>query len=327
MNVRKRLETLSMPQLRLIVEASKTKSLSRAAENRGVTLSAASRSLKDAEEKLGFVLFERTPMGLFATKQGAIVSENIASALTVLFNEDEGVSSDSGSPGSFSFSFGGSNYAGTSICAPIIAQLSSIWPEVRVNFKTGTTPEIMDMLFEGSIDIACSEEIHEFGRDFKHMNVYIDELCVTCSKSTQLPSNPLDPEYLQSRRWVVPSKAEKSARQAISMFFEDRLGGVPEVVIEGDDPIAMYGLTGIQGYFSFAPLRYSIAFRDRIGVYVLPLVLPNSGRNVSLSYLGANEKAESLKQVSQISADIFLRLVKGDQVETDLRRLKSGAVL
>ncbi len=316
-----------MPQLRLIVEAGKSRSLSLAAERRGITLSAASRSLKDAEEKLGFSIFERSPTGLFATKRGAIVIENISAALKLLFEHDANSSLLDDTSERFSFSFGGSNYAGTSICAPIIAQLSGQWTEVRIQLKTGTTPEVMDMLFEGSVDIACSEEIHNFGRDFKHINIYIDELCVICSQSTELPADPLDPEYLRTRKWVVPSKSEKNARQAIDHFFEAHLGAKPKQVIEVDDPIAMYGLTGIQGFFSFAPARYMCAFRDRVAMFALPIILPNSGRNVSLSYLATNERAERLQKISVTAAQLFSRLMKSDSVEDDLKRLRGGAIL
>ncbi len=327
MELKRRLENLSMPQLRLIVEASKTRSLSQSAENRGITLSAASRSLKDAEQKLGFSLYDRTPTGLSPTKKGTIVANNISAALDLLFLGEGAGTFDVANSDSFSFAFGGSNFAGTSLCAPILAQLSSIWPEVRVRFQTGTTPEILDMLIEGSIDIACTEEIHNYGRDFNHVNIYIDELCVVCSKSVQLPPRIPNNKFLLNQKWVIPSRAEKSARQAIDNFFKARLGAYPQHVIEGDDPIAMYGLAGFRGYFSIAPAKFCVAFQERLALNVLPIFLPNSGRNVSMTHLVTNEKAEGLKQISKTAAGIVLRLVQNEKVDADIRKLKSGEFL
>src|SRR5690606_9106044 len=75
---------MNIDQLENIVEIAKTGSLTVAARNRNITISALSQSLSQLERELELLLFNRSRSGTFPTSEGSIIIKNANEVLMKL---------------------------------------------------------------------------------------------------------------------------------------------------------------------------------------------------------------------------------------------------
>ncbi|MCS7462333.1 LysR family transcriptional regulator [Paenibacillus doosanensis] len=196
---------MHLEQLECIVEVAKTGSLTGAANNLHVTLSAVSQSISNLEAELGVALFTRSRLGAAPTAEGEVI---IGKALEVLGKlqelKEEAVSYSNVQRGELRLA---------TIPGPLTLYMNAIigykkdYPHVRLELFEKGTQEIIDDIRHNKLDMGLIIMFEEHGE--KHAGLTIDPLlegrmvaCVS-RKSALALNKSISPEELSKHPLVL----------------------------------------------------------------------------------------------------------------------------
>lgn len=147
------LARLRFRHLQLIVEVERTGSLSRAAESLSLTQPALSKALREIEEMLGFLVFERGPRGLQKTPQGTVVVQGAALLLRELMHlQAEALATGAQGDLAAVLRLGTSAFLAVGLLPPVIARLTQQRPPVAVRLREDNVPRLFEALLAGELD-------------------------------------------------------------------------------------------------------------------------------------------------------------------------------
>lgn len=189
--------------LRVVREAARSGSFTRAAERLGYTQSAVSRQITLMEQAAGAALFERQARGVRPTDAGRIVlrhAETVLDALVTAGDELRNpVLSGRIRVGAFS----------TAMAALVPGAIASVVnrnPGARVHLREGTSPSLLSVLARGRIDLAVLSGRVDCPEGMDIEPLLDDSLFVALPAGHRLAARSSVPvAELQSESWIAGS--------------------------------------------------------------------------------------------------------------------------
>lgn len=128
------------------------KNFSKAAKKLYITQPSVSHAIKQLEESLGIQLFVRTSKGVTLTQEGETLFRYISPALGLIDTAEQKIS-ELKNLKSGHVSIGGSDSTCKHYLLPNIQTFQGLFPEIQIKLQHGSTPQILDKLVNGLIDI------------------------------------------------------------------------------------------------------------------------------------------------------------------------------
>ncbi|GKV57524.1 LysR family transcriptional regulator [Sporosarcina sp. NCCP-2222] len=128
------------------------KNFSKAAQRLYITQPSVSHAIKQLEERLGVQLFLRTSKGVKVTYEGEILQGYIQQAFGLIENAERKISKlktlENGQ-----VTIGGSDSTCKHYLLPYVQTFQDIFPDIKIKLQHGSTPQIIEKLTSGMIDI------------------------------------------------------------------------------------------------------------------------------------------------------------------------------
>jgi len=145
--------TINTESYKTFYHVAKEGSISKTAEQLFITQPAVSRTIRQLEEKIGCMLFFRTPKGVRLTSEGEILFRYVEWAFNYLYlGEKKLLQMKNLESGELSIG------VGDTICKhylmPYLKQFNQEYPGVRIHITNHKTFEIIDQLKNGQVDLS-----------------------------------------------------------------------------------------------------------------------------------------------------------------------------
>ncbi|WP_223254480.1 LysR family transcriptional regulator [Bacillus sp. HNG] len=128
------------------------KNFSKAAKKLYITQPSVSHAIKQLEERLGIQLFVRTSKGVTMTHEGETLFGYISPAFGLINNAERKIS-ELKSLKCGHVTIGGSDSTCKHFLLPHIQTFQDMFPEIQIKLQHGSTPQILDKLTNGLVDI------------------------------------------------------------------------------------------------------------------------------------------------------------------------------
>jgi DNA-binding transcriptional LysR family regulator len=219
-------------QLRYFEAVARHRHFTRAAEELHVAQSALSHQVRGLERELGVELLRRTTRSVEPTEAGALVAVRARTVLAetaALRDELEELRGlVRGHLGVGAMLFGGQ----LDIPA-ILASFTATFPDVELGVREGTAQRMVEMLAEGSVDVAFALEV-EPPPGVERLALSSEELAVATAPRHELAGGaPLPIARLQGHR-LIAFGAGSNTRRLVDRALADA-GVVPRIAVEAND--------------------------------------------------------------------------------------------
>jgi LysR family transcriptional regulator of abg operon len=292
---------LRFSQLLLLVHVNTTGSLRAAATVVNLTQPALSRSLKELEEALGFLIFARTPSGLVATKEGAVVIKGASLLLEELdhiriealqANDTESV-----------IKIGALPFISESYLPDVLAALTKGDPPVRVELREGGVMSLLKSLEQGQLDAILSgdPDVHQSLKGFKYESLFRAEFVVLAKADNALTRRrAVRWSELAAERWILPARGAIMRRTVDDWFMRN---GVlpPKPILESETPSANIRMAAAGIGLTMVPVAAFDTDAERKGVGIVRATPKAPHFDVGMIFrTGNNPRVEMLRRVCGI---------------------------
>ncbi|MFC9993621.1 LysR family transcriptional regulator [Nocardia sp. NPDC127526] len=195
--------------LRVVREAARTGSFTRAAERLGYTQSAISRQITLMEQAAGHPLFERLARGVRPTAAGRIVLRHADSVLDALDTARDELR-DPLPPARLRV--GAFATAHAALVPRSIAQVAGRHPSAEIRLREGTSPSLLTALARGRIDLAVLSGVIEPPEQVEITALLDDSLYVAIPAAHRLAGRTtVSATALRDEKWIVGSDESRTA--------------------------------------------------------------------------------------------------------------------
>ena len=280
-----------MRHLELITTIAQRGSLVAAAEALHVTQPVVTRGLRDAEDAVGVLLFERGPRGVKATPYGEIMIDHALYALANLRHAGVQIS-EMQRVGTRPVRVGTNMAGAISLLPRALITLKDAHPQVSIGVVEGQPEDLTTMLLRRDLDLVVGR-IHGSGRaeEIRHLSLYDEPVRIVTAKDHKLASarvtNFAD---LVSLPWILPARSSRLRQELDEMFVRENLPPPDNIIECSTIPTVREILLETE---SVAPLPLLVAARDpRLAVLDIPLdTVP---RAIGLTYLVKSPLSENV---------------------------------
>lgn len=212
-------------------------SIAHAARELNLTQPAVTKAIRELEDQLDTVLFERSNRGVSPTDCALILGERVKSVLTELRHLADELNTFKGGET-------GHVVVGTLISASAkllpqaIMALKQKNPKVLISVRVGTVNQLFPALAVGELDLVVGrlpEEALDINQNFplKHEVLYQERLSLVVGSQHPLanPQASLTYQDLAGYPWILPPP-ESPMRRIASKFFRDVDLPIPENIVE-----------------------------------------------------------------------------------------------
>lgn len=194
------------------------KNFSKAAGKLFITQPSVSHSIRQLENQMGVVLFQRTSKGVILSKEGEVLFKHTKKIFELVNNAEQIIHSMKNLK-SGTLSIGGSDSTFKHYLMPYIQSFQTLYPDVHIKIRHGSTPDIIENLFNHSIDIGFVHlpvpkdelQIHSF--------LDIESTFVVGKKYKYLSNQVLNLEEIQSYP-IISFSERSSARRFLDQLFK-----------------------------------------------------------------------------------------------------------
>lgn len=144
---------MDLRQLRFLVRAVESSSISRAANALGIAQPSLSQQLKNLEDELGAVLLHRTPSGILPTETGLMVADRARAILRLADNLLAEVRAANAAP-SGEVLVGLPTTMALHLTVPLVQSIQHDFPNIALRISEGMSGHIQEWLLSGRLDIA-----------------------------------------------------------------------------------------------------------------------------------------------------------------------------
>lgn len=135
-----------------IYEVYKERSFSKAAANLYISQPSLSATVKKEEERIGAPIFDRSVSPIQLTECGRHYIKAVEEIMDIQ-NRFENYMNNLNELKTGQIAIGGSNLFASYVLPPVIANFTQKYPLVKVHLIEADTPQLMDQLFRGSLDL------------------------------------------------------------------------------------------------------------------------------------------------------------------------------
>jgi DNA-binding transcriptional LysR family regulator len=258
------LETrLKLQQLTFLVVVSEERSIVKAAARLNVTQPAATKMLKEIEDRLGLQLFERSRRGAAPTAYGELVVRSARVVLGELRHLGEELSAlRTGLQGQVAV--GTLLTAAAALLPKSIARLRAAYPGIVVRIAEGTWDLLLPMLRVGDLDLVLGR-VPPVTRweELTVVELYQEPTWVLARPGHPLlAERPLTPEEVLAADWILPSR-QTMLRQDVDDAFR-AVGRAPlQPVVESVSALANHRLIGETDLLALLPREAARFYVER----------------------------------------------------------------
>jgi len=215
---------------RIFYVTAKEKNFSRAAKILYITQPSVSHAVKQLEEGLEIQLFIRSSKGVTLTHEGKTLFEYISPAFDLIRNAELKITElknlDSGQ-----VSVGGSDSTFKHFLLPNIQTFQNLFPEIKIRLQHGSTPQILEKLVNGKIDIGL---VHlPIEENLVEITDYlsISSTFVVGKKYQDLAKKNISIEEMLNYPIISFSEASSSRKLLNQIFSKRELEVIPDVEV------------------------------------------------------------------------------------------------
>jgi len=223
---------VELRQLRYLEAVVRHRHFTRAADELHLAQSALSHQVRRLERELGVELLQRTTRSVQPTEAGELVVARARSvlaeteALRAEVDELRGLVRGHATVGAMLF-------GGELDIPAIIASFTQTFPDVEIGLREGTAQRMVEMLADGSLDVAFALEV-EPPDGVERLELSSEELAVGMSPDHALAGEgPLSVRALADSS-LIAFQLGSSTRQVVDAAFEDA-GVTPRIALEAND--------------------------------------------------------------------------------------------
>lgn len=272
-----------------IYEVYKEGSFSRAAANMRISQPSLSASVKRIEEKLGYPIFDRSTKPLKLTQFGEKYAESMLAIKKIEQDFQEYVN-DYGNLKTGTLKIGGTNLVSSLIAPKLIKLYKERYPSVDTELYEGTTPDLEEMLSEGTVDVVIDYSL-PYNGIFETQKLMAEHLVLTVPasfpvnerlKKYQVPYNRLNISFMPEDIPPVPlsefrdvpfvllTKKNDTYKHAARMFLD--AGFEPHNVFTAAQQMTAYNVCcqGMGAAFVSSILLAKISNNPGVVYYRLP---------------------------------------------------------
>lgn len=207
---------ITFRQLEIFLNVTREGHLTNVAKQMGLSQSAISMAIKDLEDKLEHLLFDRINKRLVLNEKGRVFEKEV-SPLIKRLNDIEHEFRNSANKGIIRV--GASTTIVDYLMPPIICNYMNNYPDVRVHLKEGNTKDIVQLVKDGAIDVGFIEGLVNDPEIIKEA-IGFDELVVVTSDV--LLDKEVYIDTLQDRRWVLREEGS-GTRDVFLNYIKDKV--------------------------------------------------------------------------------------------------------
>jgi DNA-binding transcriptional LysR family regulator len=232
---------MDIRHLRYFEAVARHRHFTRAADELHVAQSALSHQVRTLERELGIELLRRTTRSVEPTEAGELVA---ARARTILAEADalRGDVDELRGLVRGRVAIGALLFGGELDIPAILASFTARFPHVEVGLREGTAQRMIDMLNDGSLDLAFALE-PEPPEGLERLELSSEELAVVMSPQHRLARDgggPLRPTAL-AREPLIGFETGSSVRHVVDDVLA-RAGVEPKIALEANDLALVRGL-------------------------------------------------------------------------------------
>jgi DNA-binding transcriptional LysR family regulator len=223
-------------QLQIFQTVAQAGSISRAAERLYLTQPAVSQHVRALENELGVRLFEREARGVSLTPPGQLLLD-YTRCLLRLAEEAQRVVTQTGGVRQGQLRIGASPGVGVFLLPGWIHAFHERYPELSVTLKTAPTPDVVQRLEAGQLDLGIVEGKVEH-ETIEATPLWDEEIAITVSRTHAWQDRQTIPSgELSDQGFIL--REEGSLTRAWEEHTLGNYGITPRVVAEFDTPVAI----------------------------------------------------------------------------------------
>lgn len=204
---------------RAFYAVAKCGSITHASEELFISQPAVSQSIKQLENQLGVALFKRTHIGTQLTQNGKLIYKKVEEALRLIDEVEISIEELKGSV-SGSIKIGATDSIFSNILTEKIAKFNALYPAVKLELISTTSPKTIELLKSGNLDIAfINLPVSENGINFVSTISTLSDTFVCGKKYAELQDKVLPLEKL-SEYPMLMIEQNTIARNAIGEFLK-----------------------------------------------------------------------------------------------------------
>ena len=264
---------------RVFYYAAKYRNLSQAAQALYSSQPNVTRTIHLLEQALGCPLFLRSNRGVTLTPEGDILYAHAAQAITHLENaEEELIAQTQMRQGTVSI--GASEVALRCLLLPVLGSFRDRFPGVRVRVSNHSTPQAIQALQEGLVDLAVVTTPVELGKGMEQLCLKrIREVPVCRSEDWDGTQSPAAPEALCRRSLISLGQGTMSYRFYDNWFSQFGLPFHPDIEAATADQVLPMVKSGLG--IGFVPEEFLLE-EPGDQLTVIPLTVPLPQREICL---------------------------------------------
>jgi DNA-binding transcriptional LysR family regulator len=219
------------------------KSFSTAAQKLFITQSAVSQSIKNLEKQLGVNLFYRKSRNIQLTSEGELLFSYASQAFNFLkaaegkLQEIEGLRAGE-------IRIGVSDSICKYFIMPYLEKFGRLYPKVAIKVINRTTPQLLEVLKSGLVDIAISTLPVKKEVFVSTPFISVNDIFVASNKFAQLQNKEIEIQELMKHPLVM-LQSNSSTRKSIDAFFSNhKLVCSPEIELESLELLVEFAKIG-----------------------------------------------------------------------------------
>lgn len=265
---------LKTRQLFLLLALDEARNMHQAAKETNMSQPGASKMLKDIEDELGVVLFERLPRGIRPTLYGETMIRHVRMALTNLSQGHENIANlKSGLSGQVNI---GVIIAPCMTLVPqAIARAKQEAPLLCIGVELDTSDVLLERLKRGHLDFLIARILEQEDKS----NLYYEDLSEETDCAVARIGHPLQDsgrltlQELATASWILPPRGS-ILRHRFDMMFHRNHFAPPSNVVETTAISVITSLLQQTNFLHVMPIdvaRYYVQFGE---LAILPIDLP-----------------------------------------------------
>ena len=212
------MENINLEYYRAFYYVAQCRSVTKAAEKLCISQPSVTYSIKKLESHLGKRLFRRSSRGMELTHEGDILFGYVSRAYQALKDAGKEISEMSVSG---TLSIGATETGLHHFLLPVIEKFTADYPSVHFSIAGNNTPDLIDALSEGTIELAVAVSPVELPPDLTFITVAdFSDIVIAGSRFAELKNRLIEPAELVKYPIVTVEKTT-SARNQIDIFFEN----------------------------------------------------------------------------------------------------------
>lgn len=236
---------LDLRQLRYFIAVAETENVGRAAETLHISQSPLSRQIKQLEDQLGVLLFERSKKRLHLTQEGQdFLMEARALMNQALRLEAFGRRLGAGAAGRLAIAYvEGAMHA--NVLSPALQRFRRSNPKVALSLLASGTGEQFERLRQRTLDLGLVYRAPEEAPDLSSAVVIDEPLVLALHKDDPLrKAKAIQPAQLHQRPWIAVVRQPVDTVRASLLSGLQRSGFTPDIAYEASDPLSSLQLVG-----------------------------------------------------------------------------------